>query len=139
MANIGAIRRALVARIGPIPDTTAYAFVPDGVNVPCFFVGPDRPFIDYTQVFQMGRSELHFVLTYLTNRIDEESAQDQIDEFIDPAGQVISNLLDTTVDDTLSQLISYVELSTVTAARYGSQRVGGTSYFGVQVQFTVMV
>jgi hypothetical protein len=144
VADIGAIRRALKDRIGTLPDTTGYAFIPDAFNPPLFFVSPDRPFIDYQQVFGRGgaglnRSEMRFIINYATNRIDEESAQNQIDEFLDPAGQVVSNLLDTQVQDSLSELISYIELNTVTATRYGSQRVGGTSYFGVQLQITVMV
>lgn len=137
MVNIGAIRRALMDRIGPIPDTTLYAFIPDAVNVPCLFIEPDRPFMDYQIVMQYGgRANLKFVITFITNRIDEESAQAQVDDFLDPEGQVVANLQDR-VDDALNDLVASVEVDYAT--RYGSYKVGGTNYFGVQLQITVMV
>lgn len=135
MASMGAVRRALAKRIQPLEDVTVYPFVPDAVNAPAIYIDPDRPFIDYQQAFRDGQACWKFALTLLVNRIDDESAQNALDDMVDPFGPIVTRLQDTGIDDDFSALACWAEV--LTATRYGSYRVGGTSYFGCQLMIEV--
>lgn len=130
-AGMTAIRNALVERIGQLPDFTAYPFIPDTVNAPGAFVEPDRPFVDYIQVFQTGELEWKFMVTVLVNRLDEPSAQDELDSYLDPLGPFVTKLQSMDEEDTLRDLVSYVNVTAAT--RYGAYTIGGTTYLGAQM------
>lgn len=136
MARMGSIQRGLVARLDDIPDFTAYGFVPDSVNVPCVIVRPGSPFVDY-QVVMGGHTKAtwHFKLVVLINRIDEESAQAEVDSYIDPDGPIVA-AIHAEVDDELDDLADYCTV--VRGDQYGDFRVGGASYFGAQLTVEVM-
>lgn len=136
MASMGVVRRALATRIGVVAkDFHVYPFVPDAVIVPCLYIDPDRPFIDYQQAFRDGQACWKFALTILVNRIDDESAQEALDDLVDPFGPIVTRLQDANVEDDLSEVAAYVEV--LTGTRYGSYRVGATSYFGTQIMIEV--
>jgi hypothetical protein len=136
MAGMGAVRHALVERLGTLPDFTGYHFVPDAVNVPCAFVEPDRPFVDYQQAFQGAGTQWRFVITILVNRMDEEAAQYELDGYLDPDGDFVAVLQELGIDDSLSQVANFVEV--LSASRYGGYKVGGTDYLGAQLSVLVM-
>jgi len=132
MGRLHDLRFALAERIGTVADMTVYPLIPDSPNVPCAWIEPGRPFVDYQDVFR-GRSGLwHFDVTIITNRIDVESAQEALDEYLDPDGPFVAGLQADDITDALSALTNnYVQV--LTASRYGSYRVGGTNYLGVQI------
>lgn len=131
IAGIAEIRDALVERLGSIPEFDARSFWPDSINVPGAWVEPDRPFVDYEQVFDSDHAEWKLVLTIVTSRIDEDSAQKELDGWLSPRGPFISKLREKNVGDTLDQLVSYVQV--LTGSRYGAYRVGDADYLGAQV------
>ena len=96
---------------------------------------PARPFVDYQQAFGGAGTEWKFIVTILVNRVDEESAQDAIDEYLDPDGQFVEVLQARGLGDSLSEIAQYVEV--MSATRYGAYRVGGVMYFGAQLMLTV--
>lgn len=135
MGQMRALRAALLERVGQLPDLTTYPFVPDGVNAPAVWVEPNRPFVDYQQVFAGGVTEWQFVLTIVVNRIDEESAQDELDDYLDPFGPFVELLQDRSIRDALYDGAHYVEV--MSATRYGTYQIGGTAYLGAQIMITV--
>lgn len=140
MGYIGSIRRAVVDRIGPIDGISGYAFVKDVANVPCYMIRVDPNWAKF-QVMSfgvIGISEVNLSITFYTNRLDEESAQEAIDDFFDPRGPMFTNLLSTNtptgpIDDDLSRLVSYVEFGS--GDQYGMHAVGGTHYWGARAPF----
>jgi hypothetical protein len=133
-AGMGQIRRAVMDRLGQIPDVTPYAFVPDAVETPAVFIEPAASFVDYTQGY--GRPNWKFVITVLVNRIDEDTAQDALDDYIDPDGPIVAILARTDIDDSLNAVASIEPLS---AGRYGSYRVGNTTYLGAQISISAQI
>lgn len=132
---MGAIRRALIDRLGQIPDVTPYRFVPDAINAPAVWVQPAQPFVDYQKAFQGIGTEWQFLITVLVNRLDEESAQDELDGYLDPDGVLVETLQRRDSDDSLANLVDYVEV--ISAQRYGAYRVGGTTYLGAEILIVV--
>ena len=136
MARMGDIQRGLVARLSRIPDVEAYPFVPDAINAPCVIVRPNRRFADY-QVVMGGNTKAtwRFLLLILVNRIDEESAQEELDHYIDPDGPVVA-AIHAELDDALDDLTDFSLV--VSGEGYGDVRVGGTDYFGAELSIEVM-
>lgn len=132
---MSAIRRALMDRLGQIPEVTTYRFVPDAINAPAMWVQPAQPFVDYQQAFQGIGTEWRFLVTILVNRLDEESAQDELDGYLDPDGVLVETLQRRDTGDSLAGLVDYVEV--LSAQRYGAYRVGGTTYLGAEVLIVV--
>lgn len=132
MNRLTALRAAIVERLGNIDDFTIYPRITDAANVPCAWVVPDKPLVDYQQVFRGAIGQWNFLIEIITNRIDIESAQDFLDEYIDPDGPFVTRLQDDTVQDALSELTSN-SVQVLAASRYGSYRVGGTTYLGIQL------
>lgn len=135
-AGMSEIREALAARLGTYPDFTAYEYVPDGIYAPAAFIEPDRPFVDYQKAFQTGQICWTFLVTVLVNRMDEPSAQKELDKYLDPMGGFVSLLQSTEEEDALSELVSFVNV--LKGNRYGAYSIGGTTYLGAQLLVEVM-
>jgi hypothetical protein len=132
--KIKLVRRALKDRIGPYPDVEVYSVAVDNPSVPCIYIKPSNSrFLQFqTMAFgKVGISGMRLDFTFVTNRQDEDSAQDQIDDLLDGDGQFLQNLLAKDIEDDMSQLVAYIELDV--ADEYGMHVVGGTSYFGITV------
>lgn len=121
--------------MGTIQDVTTYAFVPDAIIAPAMFVQPAQPFVDYQKSFRGLGTEWKFFITILVNRIDEESAQDDLDNYLSPDGVLVDILQRTDIDDDLAELIDYVEV--MSAQRYGAYRIGNTTYLGAEMVIVV--
>lgn len=127
MATFGAIRAAIRDALETIPELNAYSWIPDSIVVPAAIVAPASPFIEYQTRFGSGKARWRLYVTFLTVRVDEESAQSEVDALISPGGPVITALH-------ASDLGAGIDFaSVVRAERYGSFRVGDTSYLGVQL------
>lgn len=142
MARMSQIRRSLKACLDTIapPDLNVYAFIPDSVIVPCVWIEPDRKFRNYQVVFNGGSNEFQMILTVVVNRVEEEAAQEDLDDLLDDEdpGSFVNALhgLRGDPNDELASFISYVDVDY--ADSYGTYRVGDTYYFGAQLHITVM-
>lgn len=142
MARMGPIRRALKARMATVapPDMKIYAFIPDAVVVPCVWIEPDRKFRNYQIVYGGGSNEFQMILTVVVNRLEEESAQDALDDLLDDEdpNSFVNALhgLRGDPNDELTALVSYVNVDY--GDSYGTYKVGDTYYFGAQLHITVM-
>lgn len=129
------VRKAVAARLdGRIRDVTYYHYPPAYPEVPCVWVGNGFPQLDPEQVFG-GYSKFNFVLTLAVDWIDEETAYDQLSEWIDDEGPVIGALLDTSIDDDLSRLSK--DVRAVVSENSGEMTVGETKYQYAQVRVAV--
>lgn len=137
MARMGAVRRAIKERLDSIvpDDLLVCAFVPDGITPPYVWIEPDRTNAEFQIQFQGGGTKLKLLITILTNRMDEESAQDYLDDFIDEDGPFVDGLQQSGPDYE-SAGISYVDA--LVAGSYGTYKVGDTYYFGVQIAIRVV-
>lgn len=132
MGRLHNIREALAARLDPIVDFTVYPLIPDSANVPCAWVEPDRPFVDYQDVFRGNTGTWRFRITIVTNRIDMESAQTALDEYLDPDGPFVAGLQADDIDDDLAKLTNN-NVTVRSSSTYGNHEIGGTTYLGVQL------
>lgn len=126
------LRAAMVSRLGNINDLTGYPKIPDSANVPCYWIAPDKPFVDYQQYFRNGLAQWNFLVEIITNRQDIESAQDILDEYVDPDGPFVTRLQAQYMGDDLAELTNDT-VEVLTASRYGSYKIGNTAYLGVQL------
>lgn len=139
---MGDIRRALAARMRTVApdDLRIYPFVADGPTVPCMWIEPDRKFRNYQVVFGGKGNSFQMILTIAVSRMDEESAQDALDDLLDDEddSSFVNALHGLTGDpsDALTSLISYVDVDY--ADSYGTYKVGDTYFFGAQVHITVV-
>lgn len=125
------IRHALAERLNAVglPDFKAYPYVPDAVIVPCGWVQPAYPFADYNDSrFGLPEASWHFWVVILVGRIPEFTAQDAIDDYIDPAGPLLQ-VLQEERQDALGQLVGS-NTTLMRGERYGAIKVGDTYYFG---------
>jgi hypothetical protein len=133
------IRQAIITRlsaVSPISDITYYWFEPDELDAPAIVVLPDDPFVDYRQTFQHGLTEWNFVLTLFANRMDEESAQELLDEWTDPRGPFVLGLHSDDIDDALWALAPY-GVEVMSGVRYGGFVQGNTRYLVAQLRVCV--
>ncbi len=132
MAQLTTIRTAIKDALAGIPGFTVYEWTPDSVNIPCAFVQPSSPVIEYQTRFGSGKATYKFVITVLAGRIQEEAGQDEIDQYISPDGPIISAIQANT-----GYLGAGNFATVINADRYGSFRVGDTNYMGVQLRVEV--
>lgn len=136
-AGLKAIRHALADRLNTLPGVTATPYLSDAINAPHIWVEPDRPFVDYEKVWETRQVAYKFLLTILVNRFDEASSQDELDDYLDVDGELVTLLHnpDGLIEDDLSAITSYVTIQKAT--RYGAYSVGGTTYLGAQLMVDV--
>lgn len=133
---MSALRKAIIERLGVFDDLTCYWYDADEVEAPAVIVMPDRPFVDYQQAFRSRLAEWRFVLTLLVQRVDEEAAQEALDDYVDPHGPFVARLRETDVGDSLTELSQ--DFVTVTAGtNYAEHSRSGTAYLTAQIKVVV--
>jgi hypothetical protein len=139
LATLQQLQKAIFERIGePLPDLTGYAHLPDLVEVPAYYVEPDRQFIDYEQAFMSGMADHHLLITVLVDKIDEEQAQRDLEPYLDPYGPFITALRAQHVGDTLDQMSNgFVEVHFADGYGYCWDKQHQTVYYGAQIHITV--
>ncbi|MCW2902594.1 MAG: hypothetical protein JWO67_4859 [Streptosporangiaceae bacterium] len=139
MATLQQLQNAIFERIGePLPDLTGYAHLPDLVEVPAYYVEPDRQFLDYEVAFQSGMGEYKLLITVLVDKIDEEKAQQDLEPYLDPFGPFITALRAQHVGDTLDNLTNgFVEVTHADGYGYCWDKQHQTVYYGAQIHITV--
>lgn len=132
MAYLSDIRAAVRTALEGIEGMTVYEWMPDSVNIPCAFIQPGSPLVNYRTRFGSGKAEWTFFLTVLVSRTQEEAAQFELDQYLSPDGPIVTALHG---GGSLGGVVDYATV--VRADRYGSFRVGDTNYFGVQLMVEV--
>jgi len=126
------LRVALAERIAPIFDFDVTPEVPDQVNPPCAWIDVDRSKpADYTLAFGGRWAAWKFKVTVLASPTIIESAQDAIDQYLDPRGALITALHDD-LDDAL-QTLANGNVQVLNAAAYSGYPMGDVTYMGAQL------
>lgn len=79
MADIATLRTKLAANLGTISGLRTYESIPDNPNYPCAIVQLNR--VEYHQDFRNGMSEYNFAVQVLVGRVDERTAQRNLDAY----------------------------------------------------------
>jgi hypothetical protein len=84
MASISTIRTGLATRLATISGLRTSATIPDNVNPPIALVQPISVLFDST--FNRGMQQYTFHVQVIVGRVDERTAQNNIDAFCSSTG-----------------------------------------------------
>lgn len=124
MARLVDLRDEIAAAVGAaVPDNVTYARTPDAIITPAVVVVPASPFAGYQRAMGDSLSALYRLeVTILTGRLNEQVAQQQLDEWASPDGPILPALYGADLAD--------AEVVSVAGQQYGSFRFGDASYLG---------
>lgn len=147
MTRLGDIRRALKVRldnalgVAGMADVQGYAFTPDSVSSPpAYFIQVDRHGANLEIVNADESTEYTLLITVVTNRHDEELAQDALDTYFDPAGPFVAPLraVHGSIGDDLDLLEGYSFVRVMRRQNPGQYAMGDITYYGEQLAIKVM-
>jgi hypothetical protein len=118
MASISTIRTNLAARLATITGLRTAATMPDSPNPPIAVVTPVS--VTFDTAFKRGMNTYSFNVMVIVGRVDERTAQNNLDAYVSSTG-TSSIKLDTRV----------VEMRT-----YGAVSIGEVTY--IAAEFTVL-
>lgn len=130
MGKIEDAREGLAAAMSGIAGLNAYPYAVDTCELPAAMVfGPE---VDYDKTFGNGSDDYRFWVILLVNRTEPVTAQQQLDNFLDPYSSTsIKRAIEENID-----LKGIVDFAVVRNNReYGEQRTIG----GVQVLATELL
>jgi len=84
VASISDLRDGIVANLQTIAGLRTSATIPDNPNPPIAIVQLNR--VQYHQDFQRGMTEYNFAVQVIVGRVDERSAQANLDAFCSSTG-----------------------------------------------------
>jgi len=84
MASITELRNGLVANLATISGLRTSAIIPDNPNPPIAIVQLNR--VQYHQDFKRGMTEYNFSVQILVGKVDERSAQTNLDAYCSSTG-----------------------------------------------------
>lgn len=134
MASIAQIRAGLATNIGTIPGlrTNSTGTIPDNVNPPYAIISPNS--VDYHKAFNNALSTYNFTVTVVVGRVDERTAQRNLDAYCSPTG-TSSIRVAVESDKTLGGIV-YDTI--VTGMRnYGSVTIGENTYLAAEFDVAV--
>lgn len=109
-----------------------YETRPSAVVVPCLIVQPQQKFVDY--LVGMGNSItaiFHLEALLLVGKINDKAAQNKLDDYTSPDGDLIPVLQTLRVP----KLINIVTVNS--ASGYGFYAVGSTDYMGCLLELDI--
>ena len=147
MTRVGDIRRGLKDRLDTalqaagMDDVQGFAFTTDQIgSPPAYVIQVDRQGGDL-EIADSDESALYSLLiTVVTNRIEEETAQDDLDTYFDPAGPFIAPLraIHGTLGDYLDNLDGFSYVRVMRRQNPGQYQWGDATYYGEQLAIKVM-
>lgn len=135
------IRLALAAQIEQtITGVTVYPMQPDKIHPPCITIAPspEGTFIDPWITFGAnGECHLFFVATVLVPYVDDGSAWETLDDYLDIAVGAERSVLLALQNSTLDGLADLVHVGDI--SNYGERRTddGAVRYLGADVSLRV--
>jgi len=134
VATISDIRAGIAKNLKTIRDlrTNDWGTIPDNVNPPYAIVAPSS--VDYHRAFNNALSTYNFTVTVVVGRVDERTAQRNLDAYCSPTG-ASSIRVAVESDKTLGGVV-YDTI--VTGMRnYGSVTIGENTYLAAEFDLTV--
>ncbi len=133
MASIAELRTALAANVGTIAGLRVSEFIPDNPNPPVAIVQFDRA--QYHLDMGNGMTEYTFVVQVIVGRVDERTAQRNLDSYCSSTGSS-SVLLAVESNRTLNG--KAFDCVVTEMSSYGPVLVNDTTYLGAEFQVRVL-
>lgn len=133
MANIAELRTAIGTNLATITGLRVSDFIPDNPSPPIAIVQFDRA--QYHLDMANGLSEYNFVIQLIVGRVDERTAQRNLDSYCASTGDA-SVLLAVESDRTLGS--KAFDCIVTEMSSYGSVSINDIIYLGAEFQVRVL-
>ncbi|WP_433114288.1 hypothetical protein [Micromonospora sp. CA-246542] len=131
--DISLIRTRLAEAVESVtPELNRYAYAPDSVSVPCFYVGGVE--IDYDITMGRGSDELTLTCVVLVSAKNDRSGQAQLDAYISGSGP---SSLKAAIEADPSLGGACDTLDVTRQQGYGFHTVGESKYLGAELVVNV--
>jgi hypothetical protein len=131
MASISDLRTGIANNLATIPGLRTAATVPDNPNPPIAVVVPQT--VTFDDTFQRGMQTYQFTVLVIVGRVDERTAQNNLDTYVSSTG-ASSIKLAVEKDKTLGGKAFDVRVSEM--RNYGQVSVGEVVF--LSAEFTVL-
>lgn len=133
MASLSAIRSGIKTNLATISGLRSSDFQPDNPSPPIAIVFPDS--ISYDTAFARGLNTYQFVVSVISHRSSERTAQSQLDAYVSSTGsQSIKRAIES--DKTLGGVANDVRVTDLRV--YGSTIIGDVNYAVAEFSITVI-
>ena len=133
MANINELRDGIAANLATIPGLRAASTIPDNPNPPIAIVQLNR--VQYHQDFKRGMTEYNFAVQVVGGRVDERSAQRNLDAYCSSTGEASISLA-VELDRTLGGKAFDCIVTEMT--NYGSVLISDITYLAAEFNVRVL-
>lgn len=133
MASITELRTGIATNLATISGLRTSANLPDMPNPPIAVVSFDR--VTYHQDFRNGMADYRFIVQVIVGRVDERSAQNNLDAYCSSTGSS-SVVLAVESDRTLGGKAFDCHVSEM--SNYGSINIGEITYLAAEFQVQVL-
>ncbi len=133
MANINELRDGIAANLATIPGLRVASTIPDNPSPPLAMVQLNR--VQYHQEFQRGMTEYTFTVQVIVGRVDERSAQRNLDAYCSSTGD-LSVSLRIESDRTLGGKAFDCIVTEMT--NYGSVLISDVTYLAAEFNVRVL-
>jgi hypothetical protein len=133
VANIADLRTAIATNLGSIAGLRVSSFIPDNPSPPIAIVQFDRA--EYHLDMANGMSEYNFIIQLIVGRVDERTAQRNLDSYCASTGAA-SVLLAVESDRTLGS--KAFDCIVTQMSSYGPVSVNDVVYLGAEFQVRVL-
>lgn len=133
MASITELRTGIATNLATISGLRTSANLPDMPNPPIAVVSFDR--VTYHQDFRNGMADYRFIVQVIVGRVDERSAQNNLDAYCSSTGSS-SVVLAVESDRTLGGKAFDCQVSEM--SNYGSINIGEITYLAAEFQVQVL-
>lgn len=135
MNTLTAHRKAIAGVLEGIPGFTSYWFIPASPTVPAIAIRPDPPVT--IESYRGGSSKYTYVVQVLAGLLEEENAQELLDDVIAFSGDRSVYALLEAGDRTLGGTCSDFVVEGLTG--YGPVTFSGHEFIGAEITITVYV
>ena len=133
MASIAELRDGLAANLATIPGLRVSATIPDNPSPPIAIVQLAR--VQYHQDFQRGMTEYNFAVQVVVGRVDERTAQRNLDAYCSSTGESSVSLA-VESDKSLGGKAFSVLVTEMT--NYGSVLISDVTYLAAEFNVRVL-
>lgn len=127
MSKIGDLRHGLANNLNAIKGLRVSAYVPEQPNPPIAVIMP--PSIVFDTAFSRGSDEYRFTVLVIVGRVDDRSAQANLDAYCDPTGSLS---IKTAIEADKTLAGAAYSLRVQEMRNYQALNVGEVQYLGAE-------
>jgi hypothetical protein len=133
VASIETLRDRIAANLATITGLRTSSTIPDNPNPPVAIVQLNR--VQYHQDFQRGMTEYNFAVQVIVGRVDERSAQDNLDAYCSSTGS--SSIILAIESDRRLQNNAF-DCIVTEMTNYGSVLISDVTYLAAEFNVRVL-